>query len=215
MYLAILKFKRIHLFPPLESSISSYVISSQYLFIGLTTTLPHSTSKPTLSMWIEPFQHMWVPLMPSNQFHLWSNNDLILYTIWLLVAQLVPWHNASTYSLLCHSHGPSAPKPSLALHPCLVLQRPFLAIFTLSSHPHVTSYLEINSNSLKIYLFGSHILTPMHHNDIIKLIHNYLYSLHFGLIHTSQSTYLNFFSKLYTIWDQSICIVTLQVFASI
>ena len=45
--------------------------------------------------------------------------------------------------LLLHlSHGTSVAKPSLALHLRLVPRSPFLTIFTLSSHPQVTSDLE-------------------------------------------------------------------------
>ena len=66
-------------------------------------------------------------------------NDLILNTIWLLIAWLV--HRLKCkYSLLHLSHGTSVLKPLLALHLRLVPRSPFLAIFTLSSHTQVTSY---------------------------------------------------------------------------
>ena len=57
---------------------------------------PLSKSTMTLSLWLEPFQDMWVPFIASSHFHLWFNNDVILHTIWLLIAWLVPQLNASS-----------------------------------------------------------------------------------------------------------------------
>jgi hypothetical protein len=68
---------------------------SVYLHKGLQPCFSHSWSKPTLSMWLEPFQHMRVLFMASSHFHIWFNNDLILHIVWLLIAWVVRWLNPS------------------------------------------------------------------------------------------------------------------------
>jgi len=74
------------------------------------------------------------------------------------------------YSLLHFSHGTSVAKPSFALNLRLVPQSPFLAIFTLSSHPQVILFLKhllsIHLKSHQHYLYSSHIPNIVHHNHM-------------------------------------------------
>jgi hypothetical protein len=74
-------------------------ISSQYLLNrGCNHVCLNLLSKSTLtlSLWLEPFQDMWVAFIASSHFHIWFNNDLILHTIWLLIAWLMPRLHASS-----------------------------------------------------------------------------------------------------------------------
>ena len=109
---------------PLELYVFTYVISYHFIFT--------SRNKLIFIIWaIPPWAYN---LMTSSHFFTWFNKDLILLKIWLPITWLVP-DSMQVLSFLHHSHGPPTPKPSLFLHPCLVLRGHFLAIFTLSSHP--------------------------------------------------------------------------------
>jgi hypothetical protein len=118
--------------------------------------------------------------MASTHFHLWHNNVLIIYTIWLLIARLVRWLNASTLfftlamvpqSQAITFHSPSL-SPSKPFHYYLNPIEP--------SSSHITSWTNIKHSfevSYQHYPHLSHIPNIVHHRCMTWLIFICLYGI--------------------------------------